>query len=272
MRFAVYTWHTSPLTFKLTYKMSLINRQMLIQAQSDRDDALHRLSVGEDSQKLRDLLAGATKRISKLEKEIAHEEAKALAEQKAAQEKAAAEKQNNSKGKKAAGGGGDRRGDKAERAPLPEDLELPCVDCGSAFPFTGKDQVFFQKQGWSQPSRCADCREAKKTAKPTGTDLTCCDCENTFFFTDAKARVFEEKGWEQPKRCPSCSVAHKSMAPLLINCSGCNVGFSFSVKAQKDFKAKGWVAPKICRDCRAKKDAASTKSGSQKASVKSGNA
>ncbi len=248
--------------------MSLINRQMLIQAKSDRDDCLHRLSVGEDSQKLRDLLAGATKRIAKLEKEIAQQEAKAEAERKAAQEKAA-----EVKGKKAAGGGEYRKQKpKGDRPALPEDFDLPCADCGGSFPFTGKDQVFFQKQGWSQPSRCADCREAKKSAKPTGTDLTCCDCESTFFFSDAKARIFEEKGWEQPKRCHDCSVAHKSMAPTLIHCDGCSKDFSFSVKAQKDFKAKGWSAPKRCFDCRAKKDAASVKSGSQKAaSVKSGN-
>ena len=250
--------------------MSFINRQQLLQAKSDRDDCLHRLSVGEDSPKLRELLAGVTKRIAKLEKEIAQEEAKAIAERKAAQEKADNAKD---KGKKAAGGGGYERNQKpkGDRPPLPEDQELPCVDCGSGFTFTGKDQVFFEKQGWSQPSRCSDCREAKKSAKPTGTDLTCGDCESTFFFSDAKARIFEEKGWEQPKRCHDCSVSHKSMAPLLIKCEGCPKDFSFSVKAQKDFKVKGWSAPKRCFDClrakHEKKDAASVKSGS----VKSGN-
>jgi hypothetical protein len=241
--------------------MSLINRQMLLAAQDDRDDCLRRLSVGEDSQKLRDLLAGATKRIAKLEKEIAQQEATALAERKASQEKAEA-----AKAKKGGNGGGNRqdRAPRQERAPLPEDLELPCVDCGCAFPFTGKDQVFFQKQGWSQPSRCADCREAKKSAKPTGTELTCGDCKVVFLFSDGKARVFEEKGWEQPKRCHDCSVAHKSMAPILIHCDGCSKDFSFSVSAQKHFKLQKWANPKRCHDCRAKKDAASVKSGSKK--------
>ena len=251
--------------------MSLINRQMLLNAQDDRADALRRISVGEDTQKVRELLAGATKRIAKLEKEIAQQEAKAEADRKASQAKAEATAERNAKGKKSAGGAG--RGDRPrqERAPLPEDLELPCVDCGSAFPFTGKDQVFFSKQGWSQPSRCADCREAKKSAKPTGVTIKCADCPTEFFFTDAKARVFEEKGWDVPKRCHDCSVAHKSMAPMLVNCDGCRKDFSFSVSAQKDFKAKGWAAPKRCRDClrvkHEKKDAASVKSGS-KTSVK----
>lgn len=259
--------HTSPSFLPTHTKMSLINRQMLLAAQDDRDDCLHRLSVGEDTQKVRDLLAGATKRIAKLQKEIAQQEAKALADRKAAEEKAASAKPSH----KTAGGGRAPREERGDRPPLPEDVDLNCVDCGSGFPFTGKDQVFFAKQGWTYPSRCSDCREAKKNAKPSGTELTCGDCKVVFFFSDGKARVFEEKGWEQPKRCHDCSVAHKSMAPSLINCEGCSKDFSFSVKAQKDFKSKGWAAPKRCRDCRAKKDAASVKSGSQKAaSVKSG--
>lgn len=247
----------SPLT-----KMSLINRQMLIQAKSDRDDCLHRLSIGEDTQKLRELLAGVTKRIAKMEKDIAQEEAKAIADRKAALEN----DKDKDKGKKAAGGGYERNQKfKGDRTPLPDDIELPCVDCGSGFSFTGKDQVFFQKQGWSQPSRCADCRDAKKSEKPVGSDLTCGECEATFFFSDAKARIFEEKGWEQPKRCHDCSVAHKNMGPLLVNCDGCSKGFSFSVKAQKEFKVKGWSAPKRCRDCRlVKHDAALMNSSSQK--------
>lgn len=238
---------------------------MLLDAQSQRDDALHRMAVGEDSQRVKDLLAGANKRIVKLQKEIAKQEAEADAKRKAEKEKAA--EVNNKHAKKAAHGG-----DRPERAPLPEDLEFPCVDCGSTFPFTGKDQVFFQKQGWTAPSRCADCREAKKSAKPTGTDLTCGDCKVVFFFSDGKARVFEEKGWEQPKRCHDCSVSHKSMAPIIIHCDGCSKDFSFSVSAQKHFKLQKWSNPKRCHDClrvkHEKKDAASVKSSSQKSAGK----
>lgn len=242
--------------------MSLINRQMLLAAQDERDECLHRLSVGEDSQKLRDLLAGATKRIAKLEKEIAQQEAKADAERKAAQQKA-----DDAKAKKASGGGGQRKEkgkkESGDRPPLPDDFDLSCTDCGCSFAFTGKDQVFFQKQGWSQPSRCADCREAKKNVKPSGKELSCADCKVVFLFTDGKARVFEEKGWAEPKRCHDCSVTHKSMAPIIIHCDGCSKDFSFSVSAQKHFKLQKWANPKRCGDCRAKKDGASVKSGSK---------
>ncbi len=240
--------------------MSLITQQSLLMAKSDRDDALRRISVGEDTKKVRDILNGANKRIADLQKEIDDAVAKAKAQRTAAAEaKANAEAKGKKRDFKARG----------DRPALSEDMDLPCVSCGASFPFTGKDQMFFQTKGWKQPTRCADCREAKKTAKPSGTDLTCCDCEGTFFFSDDKALVFEEKGWEQPKRCAPCSDKHKNMKPQLINCGTCSKDFTFSVKAQKDFKEKKWPAPKTCRDClrvkHEKKDAASVKSGSQKA-------
>jgi hypothetical protein len=185
--------------------MSLITQQSLMMAKDERDDVLRRLALGDDTQKVRDLLAGVTKRIAKLEKQVVDEKAKADSDRKAAQEKAEHAKE---KGKKAAGS--DRyqqradRPERPERPALPEDFDLPCVDCGGSFPFTGKDQVFFQKQGWAEPSRCADCRDAKKNAKPSGKELTCGGCKVVFFFSDGKARVFEEKGWAEPKRCRDC--------------------------------------------------------------------
>ena len=163
---------------------------MLISAQSDRDDALRRISVGEDSQKVKDLLAGANKRIAKIQKDMAKEEADAKA-------KAIAEA-----AKKPRATGADKP--KYDRPALPADVQLPCADCEGAFPFTGKDQLFFQKQGWTQPTRCADCREAKKSAKPSGDELDCGVCKVKFFFSAAKARVFKEKGWAAPKRCRDC--------------------------------------------------------------------
>lgn len=216
--------------------MSLITQQCILQAQSDHDDALRLLAVGEDTQRVRDLLSGATKRLTKFQKQLTDEKAKADSQRKAEHVKEKVKKSF------------------VERRPMgPEDLDLTCGDCASAFPFTGKDQVFFEKQGWTQPSRCVDCRTVKKNIKPSGKELSCEVCEGVFLFSDGKARIFEEKGWAEPKRCHDCTVAHKSMVPLLIHCSGCAKDFSFSVKKQKDFKAKGWTEPKRCHDCNAKK-------------------
>jgi len=45
------------------------------------------------------------------------------------------------------------------------DETLNCVDCGRAFPFTASEQEFFASKGFTnKPSRCADCRAARKAA------------------------------------------------------------------------------------------------------------
>lgn len=45
------------------------------------------------------------------------------------------------------------------------DQTLSCVDCGRTFPFTASEQEFFSIKGFmNKPSRCGDCRAARKAA------------------------------------------------------------------------------------------------------------
>ena len=45
------------------------------------------------------------------------------------------------------------------------DETLTCVDCGRSFPFTASEQEFFASKGFTnKPSRCSDCRAARKAA------------------------------------------------------------------------------------------------------------
>ncbi len=45
------------------------------------------------------------------------------------------------------------------------DETLACVDCGRTFPFTASEQEFFASKGFTnKPSRCGDCRAARKAA------------------------------------------------------------------------------------------------------------
>ncbi len=52
------------------------------------------------------------------------------------------------------------------------DEDLTCVDCGRSFPFTASEQEFFANKGFTnKPSRCSDCRAARKAAgggRPSG--------------------------------------------------------------------------------------------------------
>jgi hypothetical protein len=48
------------------------------------------------------------------------------------------------------------------------DIELHCKDCQKKFSFSEKSQALYSEQGWPDPIRCYDCRQAKKArhAKP----------------------------------------------------------------------------------------------------------
>ena len=46
------------------------------------------------------------------------------------------------------------------------DKTLTCRDCGTSFVFTEREQEFFAQKGFTnEPSRCPDCRAARKAAR-----------------------------------------------------------------------------------------------------------
>ena len=46
------------------------------------------------------------------------------------------------------------------------DKEIKCVDCGSMFFFTERDQEFYKMKEYKDPKRCIPCRGIKKTKFP----------------------------------------------------------------------------------------------------------
>ena len=48
------------------------------------------------------------------------------------------------------------------------DLTLTCRDCGQAFTYTSGEQDFYASRGFSEPSRCPDCRAARKAQRDGG--------------------------------------------------------------------------------------------------------
>ena len=49
------------------------------------------------------------------------------------------------------------------------DETLTCVDCNATFPFTASEQEFFAAKGFTnKPSRCPDCRAARKAQRGGG--------------------------------------------------------------------------------------------------------
>ncbi|MGI9146648.1 MAG: CxxC-x17-CxxC domain-containing protein [Chloroflexota bacterium] len=51
---------------------------------------------------------------------------------------------------------------------MPADTTLTCRDCGHAFTFTSGEQDFYSSRGFSEPSRCPDCRAARKQQRDGG--------------------------------------------------------------------------------------------------------
>ena len=48
------------------------------------------------------------------------------------------------------------------------DTTLTCRDCGQAFVFTSGEQDFYASRGFSEPTRCPDCRAARKAQRDGG--------------------------------------------------------------------------------------------------------
>lgn len=42
------------------------------------------------------------------------------------------------------------------------DMTLNCKDCGKEFVFTEGEQKFYEEKGFSNPTRCKECRNARK--------------------------------------------------------------------------------------------------------------
>lgn len=42
------------------------------------------------------------------------------------------------------------------------DITITCRDCRASFVHTPREQALFDERGWSEPSRCGECRAARR--------------------------------------------------------------------------------------------------------------
>lgn len=83
-----------------------------------------------------------------------------------------------------------------------EDKTLVCRDCGREFVFTAGEQEFFQSRGLeSEPSRCRDCRQARRRSRLGEMrqmfPATCASC-------GAECEVPFEPRSDRPVYCNEC--------------------------------------------------------------------
>lgn len=95
----------------------------------------------------------------------------------------------------------------SEGIPMYEDKTLVCKDCGNKFIFTAGEQEFYAEKGFeNEPTRCKDCRMARKAAIRQSRemyDIVCADC-------GAPAQVpFKPKN-DRPVYCSACLENHRS--------------------------------------------------------------
>ena len=48
------------------------------------------------------------------------------------------------------------------------DTTLTCRDCGQGFTFTAGEQDFYASRGFSEPTRCPDCRATRRAERERG--------------------------------------------------------------------------------------------------------
>ena len=89
------------------------------------------------------------------------------------------------------------------------DQDIVCTDCGATFVFTEGEQEFYASKDLNSPSRCPDCRAARKAQRQGPRemhDAVCAqcgvDCQVPF-----KPRPAEEGG--KPVLCLECFQGSK---------------------------------------------------------------
>jgi CxxC-x17-CxxC domain-containing protein len=95
------------------------------------------------------------------------------------------------------------------------DKTLSCRDCGKDFVFTASEQAFFAEKGFTnEPSRCPECRAARKQQNNRGGrsggfqqremfDATCAEC-------GAETQVPFRPSGDRPVYCRDCFSKNNS--------------------------------------------------------------
>ncbi len=87
-----------------------------------------------------------------------------------------------------------------------EDKTLVCKDCGKEFVFTAGEQEFYAEKGFeNEPTRCKECRDAKKARIRQSREYftaTCAAC-------GGEAKVPFKPSEDRPVYCSDCFAKMK---------------------------------------------------------------
>jgi CxxC-x17-CxxC domain-containing protein len=95
------------------------------------------------------------------------------------------------------------------------DIEITCAECGNAFPFTEREQEYYQERNLTHPKRCKPCRDARRSnfGGPKGAggerqrfEITCDQCGKT-------DTVPFKPSTGRPVLCGDCFSASRAAQP-----------------------------------------------------------
>ncbi|HUS09598.1 MAG TPA: CxxC-x17-CxxC domain-containing protein [Pyrinomonadaceae bacterium] len=95
------------------------------------------------------------------------------------------------------------------------DIEITCAECGEIFPFTEREQEYYQERNLTHPKRCKPCRDARRSnfGGPKGGggerqrfDITCDQCGKT-------DTVPFKPSTGRPVLCGECFGANRAAQP-----------------------------------------------------------
>lgn len=90
-----------------------------------------------------------------------------------------------------------------------EDKTLACKDCGAEFVFTAGEQEFYAQKGFrNEPTRCKECRQARKAKPANGEErqmyeTTCAAC-------GARTQVPFIPKSDRPIYCSDCFATRRA--------------------------------------------------------------
>ncbi len=89
-----------------------------------------------------------------------------------------------------------------------QDKTLTCRDCGAEFVFTAGEQEFYAEKGFqNEPTRCKQCRSARKTARAAAPreqyETVCAECGKP------TTVPFVPKS-DRPIYCSECFAKHRN--------------------------------------------------------------
>ena len=92
-----------------------------------------------------------------------------------------------------------------------EDKTLVCKDCEADFVFTAGEQEFYAEKGFeNEPTRCKECRDAKKARARQPREMHTAICAGC----GAEAKVPFEPKEDRPVYCSECFAKQKEGASL----------------------------------------------------------